>query len=252
MSLLESVDAAMALWPGASVGDGGHVVVPSHCLYPSNDVVRVWISGGRTAFQVHDNGGALDEFDSSGGHHSDAVYIIGTACKHLGLEVNRSGTIYSRPINLEQLPGAILLVANASKDAATALLSRFRPRPRKNFKEMLAKLIDAERVQGRFLDIAFQRPVVGISSKPHKFDFDIKLTLSTRLLLDGATPESGSINSVMAANVDVRQAEIPNLIQRIVYDDTDEWKSSDLNLLGLGATVVPFSKLKPVLERLAA
>jgi hypothetical protein len=50
----------------------------------------------------------------------------------------------------------------------------------------------------------------------------------------------------------VKQAEHDGTIQRIVYDDQDDWKAADLSLLGLGATVIPFTKIRPVLGRLAA
>lgn len=64
--------------------------------------------------------------------------------------------------------------------------------------------------------------------------------------------EASSINSVLAANVDVKQAALKDLLQRIVCDDEDDWKAADIGLLGIGATVVPFSRSRPVLERLAA
>jgi hypothetical protein len=116
---------------------------------------------------------------------------------------------------------------------------------------MLARLIDGERAHGRFRDVSFHRVVVGASTKSHRVDYDIQLNEHRRLLLDTVVPEASSINSVLAANLDIKEAGLPNTLQRIVYDDEEDWKSADLSLLGLGATVIPFTKVRPVLNRLA-
>ncbi len=87
--------------------------------------------------------------------------------------------------------------------------------------------------------------------KTHKFDYETFLPTHQRLLLDTVVPESSSISSVLAANLDVRQADLPKTVQRIVYDDGDNWKYSDLALLGLGAPVIPFTKFRPVLSKFA-
>ena len=39
--------------------------------------------------------------------------------------------------------------------------------------------------------------------------------------------------------------------QRIIYDDNEKWSSSDLSLLQVGATIVPFSQHKEVINRVA-
>ena len=40
------------------------------------------------------------------------------------------------------------------------------------------------------------------------------------------------------------------LTQRIVYDDEEDWRASDLNLLQMATTIVPFSKVNRALERI--
>jgi hypothetical protein len=42
------------------------------------------------------------------------------------------------------------------------------------------------------------------------------------------------------------------LVQRIVYDDDEEWSSADLNLLSVGAIAIPFSQSSSVIERVAS
>lgn len=251
MSLLETVSCALKTWPGI-VSETDGIAVPTHCLYPSNGIVNVFVIGGERKFQVSDGGGALEEFKGSGGSTYNDLSVIRSIAKAHGLEVSKSGAIHSSLVTAEQLVGTIVLVANASKEAAHALEIRIQAVPRKNFRELLASLIDAERAHGLFVDVSTQRTITGASTKSHKFDYDISLAGHKRLLLDTVVPEASSINSVLAANLDVKAAELDKTIQRIVYDDQDNWKSADLALLGLGAIVVPFRNLGPILNRLAA
>jgi hypothetical protein len=251
MTLVETTVEALGRWPSPTLGKD-FVTVPTHCIYPSNGIVHVYVSGGNSEFKVHDGSGALDELEAGGGNTYDDIYILRNIAKEHGLHATSTGTIHSPMVSAEQLAGTIALVANASKEAAHALIARYRAIPKRNFREMLAQMVDTERSQGRFLEVSFRRMIVGASSKSHKFDYDIILPSQKRLLLDSVVPEASSINSVVAANLDVRQAELADTIQRIVYDDTDDWRAEDLNLLGLGATVIPFSKLRPVLDRIAA
>lgn len=251
MILRDVVTSALATWPGASPGPN-EVAVPTHCLYPSNAVVHAYVIGGADTYKVTDGGGALDEFENSGGVSRSEIAIIRSIARGHGLDVSDRGVIHSGLVDSEQLVGTIVLIANASKEAAHALEFRNIAVPKRNFREMLAKLIDSERVHGLFLDVSLHKSVVGASTKAHRFDFDISLTGGRRLLLDTVVPEASSINSVLAANLDIKAASLPNTLQRIIYDDEEEWRSADLALLGLGATVVPFMKLRPVLSRLAA
>jgi hypothetical protein len=247
MTLLETVTNAMKAWPSSSEIEGG-VAVPTQCLYPSNGIVKVFVTGGPNDFRVHDNGGALDEFESYGGTASDAIATLRKKAKEQGLDVTKSGSIYtSVRVEFVQLAGAIGLVANASKEASHALIERFRPTPKRNFREALADILELQ-----YGKLPGKGRVLGVSNTPHKFDYDIELSGQRRLLLDAVVPEATSINAVLTANIDVKQASRENIIQRIVYDDEDEWKSSDLSLLALGATVIPFTRIRQVLERLAA
>lgn len=250
MTLLDTVVDVVRGWPVASQRHHD-VAVPTHCLYPSNGVVYAYVSGGNSTFKVTDGGGALREFLSGNGSTREEMAILRAVAKPQGLLVSEAGFIHSPLVNLEQLVGTIVLVANASKEAALTLVTRFTPAPKKNFRELLAHLIDGERAQGRFTEVSIHRAIVGASTKTHKVDYEISFASHKRLLLDTVVPEASSINSVLAANIDIRQADLADTVQRIVYDDEDTWKSADLALLSLGATVVPFTKVRPVLNKFA-
>jgi hypothetical protein len=73
-----------------------------------------------------------------------------------------------------------------------------------------------------------------------------------RLIVDPAVHDISSINARVVANLDVRAVNDPLLEQRIIYDDEEHWTPADLNLLQVGATVVPFSRSSEVIRRLAA
>lgn len=73
-----------------------------------------------------------------------------------------------------------------------------------------------------------------------------------KLIVDPVSNDASSINARVVANLDVKANEDPNIIQRIVYDDEDDWSPADLNLLQVGAIAVPFSRSGEVIERLAA
>ena len=247
MTLLATIEAALRTWPKPSEADGA-VAVSTDCLYPSNGIIKVFVTGRANEFRVHDNAGALDEFDSSSGFASDAIGTLRIKAREQGLQITNSGCIYTpQSVTFEQLAGAICLVANASKEAAHSLVEKYRPPPKRNFRDELAKIL--ERQFGR---LPAKGAIVGSSNKVHKFDYDIELSGRRHLLLDAVVPEPTSINAVLAANIDVRQTGQGHIIQRIVYDDADEWKASDLSLLSIGATVIPFTRVAPALERLMA
>ena len=72
------------------------------------------------------------------------------------------------------------------------------------------------------------------------------------MVLDVVSREASSINAALVAHLDIKNANIRSIEQRIIYDDEDKWSSADLNLLRIGAIPIPFSQAASVFERLAA
>jgi hypothetical protein len=251
MKIYYGVESALSKWPRLSEEDG-HVLVPTHCLYPSNSAVTVWVGPGAGAYVVHDNRGALDELSSAGteDRHSllYSTFMVQHIVKRFGLSIDESGLIKAARVEHDELLATIVLVANASKEAAIDLLNRFRPRLRRNIKAELASMLEI-----RFPNHVLRNgTVIGKSNKPHKFDNLVRLGGDRQLILDVVTREASSINAALVAHLDVKNAEYDKIEQRIIYDDDDKWSAADLNLLKLGATPVPFSRAAEVLERLAA
>ncbi len=247
MTVRDAVAGALAKWPGIGEQDG-RVIVPTHCLYPSNGVITVIVEGGVSSFRVHDDGAALDELEASSGIIANPMGIMRSATRRHGVHITDAGVIYSPVLGVNELTAAIVLVANASKEAAHRLIDGMRPRPRRNFRFELEKLLESE--FGR-MPVRRSSPIVG-AHKPHRFDYVVIVSEQRQLLIDGVTPDSSSINAAVVAHLDVKEAKLPNVVQRIVYDDGEAWKAEDLSLLSIGAPAVPFSRAREALKRAAA
>jgi len=246
VTVRDTVIASMAKWPEIQEVEG-RVLVPTHCLYPSNGVVTVMVEGGAASFRVHDGGAALDELETSGGIVPHPISIMRSATRRQGVRVSDVGVIFAPVTRVEDLPGTISLIANASKEAAHRLIDSMRPKPRRNFRSELEKLLELE-----FGHMTLKRAsaIIGLR-KPHKFDYVIYVNEQRQLLLDAVVPEAGSINAAVVAHLDVREAKLPNVVQRIIYDDEETWTAEDLSLLSIGAPAIPFSSARQVLRRVA-
>jgi hypothetical protein len=251
MTIREIVQTKLADWLPLAEEDN-HILVPTHCLYPSNSAVTVWVGRAMDNFIVHDNRGAVDELSSAGVRDKHSLMYSTFMVKHIvsafGVSIDESGLIKANRVEEDELLSTIVLVANASKDAALDLIGRFRPRLRRNIKADLAAMLEVKFPH----HVSRNGTVLGKSNKPHKFDNVVRLGGDRQLILDAITREASSINAALVAHLDVKNAEYPKIEQRIIYDDSDNWSAADLNLLKLGAIPVPFSRASEVLERLAA
>jgi hypothetical protein len=237
---------------GRSLGDIASITrtddgvrVTTHCMYPSNGLVQVTLRGGAETVVASDEGGAVGEALSAGIPVKD--YMLVHLIKDQGLSI-RKGVICTPQIPIEAVSLGILHVANASQEIAHWLYEHVKIKRTRDFKAMLAE----------FLALAFHDRVshnaiiIGNSNKPHKFANVVSLPNGRRLIVDPAVRDPSSINARIVANLDVKATRDPLLEQRIVYDDEEDWTPADLNLLQVGATVIPFSRSSEVIRRIAA
>lgn len=238
-------DSILAMSSIEPIDDG--FTVATHCLYPSNAVVRVSVHGREREFIVTDEGGATDEAASMNLRLQGSIPLIAPIVRRQGLKFQK-GVIFSPPLPAEAVGPAVLLVANASKEAAYRLLDHLRVAVTRNFRQALTELLQRTFHQ----ELRHDLPIIGASNKPHKFDHVVELAGGRRLLIDPVSRESTSINARVVANLDVRNAGNSDIIQRIIFDDHEKWPAADLNLLQIGAPVVPFSQTSDVLVRLIA
>lgn len=248
MNTLLVIQNALTKWSGPEVRDQV-VMVPTHCLYPSNSVVRVAVTGGQDRFVVDDAGGAFAELYASVPAASDLSKQIANVAKPFGLRMSSKGVIYSPPVSTEDLLATVVLVANASKEAADKFIDKVRP-PRRNFRAAIEAVLE-KRFHDKWKP---NRKMAGASTKLHTFDYLVKLEQNRQLVLDFVLPEPSSINAALVAHMDLSNSNEDVIEQRIVYDDTQPWKSSDLALLKTSsrARVIPLSAIDRNLSKLAA
>lgn len=244
MSIKSAVNNALQQAFGLSEGPEG-VLVDTHCLYPSGSFVRVMVRGRNNTFFVSDEGAGVHEIEAAGATVENADRQLGPLLKPLGVK-SINGVIRSQQCDIDMLPYAIASVANASSMVADWLFSTMRIRPHAEFKAVV----------NRYLETAFPKSVhagkiVGGSNKEHVFDSIIFAPSGKRIVVDPVVHDMKSINARVVANMDVQRAGYDDLEQRIIYDDNDDWKAAEINILQFGATVIPFSKAPRALSRLA-
>jgi len=221
--------------------------VTTHCMYPSNGLVQVSVRGGTSTIVASDDGGAVGEALAAGIPMKDFSRQLAHLVKDQGLFF-KSGTIFTPQMPIEAAPLAILLVANASQEIARWLYDHVKIKRTRDFKGLLAAFL-----KKTFDDRVAPAVIVGHSRKPHTFANVISFPNGKRLIVDAAVSEPSSINARLVANFDVKETHDQLIDQRIVYDDEDDdWTPADLNLLQVGATVIPFSRSAEVIERIAA
>jgi hypothetical protein len=220
--------------------------VSTHCMYPSNGLVQVTVRGGVNTVVASDEGGAMGEALAAGIPMRDYDRQLAPLIKSQGV-ILKGGVISSPRMPVEAAPLAILLVANASQEIARHLYEHMRIPRTRDFKELLAAFL-----KEKFDERVSAAIIVGHSQKPHKFSNVISLPNGKRLIIDPVSHEPSSINARVVANLDVAAIKNPLIEQRIVYDDEDDgWSAADLNLLQVGALVVPFSRSAEVIGRIA-
>lgn len=243
MNIIDAINEALSSVSSLIETDRG-VRVSTHCLYPSNSLVSVFVYGGENTFMVTDEGGGIRELTASGvdiQHTTKGIYSFASM-----RGVNYKNGIISSPlVSLKELPAAIVLVANSSKELASHLLDHTKIKRRRNFKELvhqfLSNKFDGQRVK--------HMELVGDSNKPHKFENVIILDGERKLIVDPVIRDPASINARVVANIDIRHKKLAGIEQRIVYDDEEAWTPGDINLLTFGATVIPFSKADVALQQ---
>ena len=226
----------------------GFVSVPTHCLYPSKSSVVVYVSGGEASAVVSDEGGAIDELSAHNRIVPNPDSFLRRFCRPSGL-VARDGIIHCHPIEDHQLLSAVVLVANASSAAAHWGLEHLKHRRTRDLRQALLSVLERRFSVDR---IDTGRRLQGKSTRTYRFGHVVRMNGERLLVVDSVIPDPSSINAHAVAHLDLGQLGDHNIVQRIVYDEQDEWRAADLNLLQMATTLVPFSRFESSLDRLRA
>ena len=214
---------------------------------PSGSVIDLAIRQHGERWVVSDSGTAIEEANKAGIDKPNLGLNIRRAIRQKGLQFSE-GRIESPPVPMESLQAAAVAVANTSRDVAEAFILMGRDTREYSLDRRARNLLIH-----RFQTWVSAKPVIvrGHSEKEHKFDTAVILPNGRKVLVDAVNPHSNSINSRVVANLDVKQLDDPTIIQRIVFDPLEEWRSEDLSLLRVGAMPVALPQLTRSIERVA-
>jgi len=222
------------------------VCVVTHCVYPSNSFVQVIVRGGETSFYISDEGGAVHEIESAGVEITKPDKLLRNIVSQYGLFIEK-GVIKSRFVEASSIPVVMAIVANASKECAEFLFHHARIKIQRDLKHLVSQYLSNTFEERLIKDSV----LIGKSNKPHKFENVVRLSATRRLIIDPVVYQPTAINAHVVANLDVANAQYPDVEQRIIYDDEEKWSTEDLNMLQIGATVIPFSRAPEVIQRIA-
>lgn len=245
MNHVELIQRGLADLFGVEAGDD-FIRVTTQCMYPGGGLVQLAVRCGEDTFVVSDDGGAIRQIYAAGASLINPDKMINPMLKQMGLKIGK-GIIRAPACSSGDVAYSIAIVANASKAVADWLFSHVKIRPHYNFKEVVSNFLAAS-----FQDNVRPETIVGNSNKLHKFDHIIRGPNGKQIIVDTVLRDSNSINARFAANMDVKNAGLEDVEQRIVYDDNDDWPVADLNLLRTSAALVRFSKAPEVFQRLVA
>jgi hypothetical protein len=238
MSSVESVVRAIEAHPNVHQA-GNSVAVVTDCLYPSNGAVTVYVTGGERECLVSDNGETARIVKAHGVHVPNEKRWLGGFCKRFGLK-EEHGRIYSPPVPLQSVTGAIALVANAAAMAARYALDEYKEENEAGVLETIyAQLIVLYGKPHVFRDV----DLAGSSTRTYSFDFHISVPRGPQIVADYVVPFSASINAKAAAHTDIGRLDRPPF-GAIVYDAAADWQASELSFLQQAAQLVPYQKLK--------
>jgi hypothetical protein len=205
------------------------------------------VTGGMREVVISDEGGALDAITAHGLPVANAKKMLAPFCKAAGLKTD-GGKIFSPPVPLDAVAGVVALVANASAQAAHHAIDNIKIRRRRDLRLAISDVL-----QSRFAisHIKHEYQITGHSNKLYRFDTVVEIGGEKRLIIDAVLPEPTSINARVVSHLDVKHSNDPTLIQRIVYDDEEEWDASNLQLLQMASTLVPFTMMGPSIDRIS-
>lgn len=234
-------------WPLCAF-DGSVHTITTHCQLPNGSLVKLQIRRSEDGWIVSDGGAAVDEAAASGIGKPNFGLNVRRALRSKGLHFT-DGRIESPKIDRDSLFNAVVIVANTCREIAETLIfvgSRF--------ENETLELRTRRILVGRFHSWVLKRPVIinGASDRQHKFDMALDIPGGRKVLVDVVRHQGNSINSSIVSNLDIARLRNPNIIQRIVFDPEEDWKTEEIELLSVGATPVALPSLADSIERIAA
>jgi hypothetical protein len=244
MLVCKDVQAALGpLQKCVETTDGARVT--THCLYPSFDPVTVFVARVGEVYRVHDGGGAER---SAWTHGRDDQLIRRMLMRHAARYHIKviDGRLEAEAPGPDWLLSAILAVANASANAANAILERTIAAGEGALRDKVYEVL-AKALGPRATTIVRDFPLIGRSGKEHRFDFGIRRQEEGLLLIDTVLPHHVSVSAKYVAFADARFERSKEISRFAVYDRPLD--KGDASLLQQVADLVPFRSLEPGIKR---
>ena len=214
---------------------------------PSGSLISLRFRPEGSRWVVTDGGAAFNEAVSSGITRPNFNLNVRRLLRSSGLSLN-DGAIESPAVDASRLHQAAVAVANTCRDVAEILVHLGEPEEELTLDERARQLLVR-----KFKAWVSPRPVyvTGESEKRHKFDVALLLPDNRKVLVDTVSHHTNAINSVVVANIDIKNLGDESIIQRIVFDPTDPWKPEELSLLKVGAQPVALPHLPESIQKVA-
>lgn len=234
-------------WPLCDF-DGFEHIITTHCQLPNGSLIKLRVRRSDDGWIVSDGGSAVDEAAASGIDKPVFGLNVRRAIRTKGLHFTE-GRIESPKVGEASLFNAVVVVANACRDIAETLIYVGGAQYGESLEGRTRKIL-----VGRFHAWVLAKPLLinGASDRQHKFDNALNLPDGRKVLIDVVRHQGNSINSSIVANLDVKRLHKTNILQRIVFDPEEDWKSEEVELLSVGAIPVALPSLAEAIERIAA
>ena len=234
-------------WPLCERVGNEHVIV-THCQFPNGSLVKVRVRESGSGWIASDGGAALDEAIASGIAQPAFGMNIRRAIREKGLSFV-DGRIETPRVGEESLFNATVVIANTARDIAESLIYIGSAFAEDKLESRVRQIL-----VGRFHAWVSAKPTIikGASERDHKFANTLRLPDGRKVLVDVVKHQGNSINSAVVANLDVQRLGDPNIVQRIVFDPSENWKNEEIALLGVGAIPVALTGLGESIAKIAA
>lgn len=205
-------------------------------LLPSGALTSVTVRPrGDGAFQVSDEGAgwkdllALGFGELTGGDRKRGDLIA----ERLGLAFD-GRAFHIQEVTADQLPGAIVFVAEAAREWSAAAADKA---ARRSETALVRRVEDKIRALFPSAKIAREAEVAGASTKRHRFDLVLDLPGERKALFEAVSPNPKSLSAAHLKLFDIKEAH-PEWLREAVTERLADWGSADMALLAKVATHV--------------
>lgn len=217
--------------------DRSGVRVSTTCLYPSFEVVWVFVSRvGDDTFIVHDFGEAYAIAISHGRQPTTTTSFLVQEASRYGLTLT-DNRLSLKVDSLDWLPSAVLSIANAASNACNRAVGK---EVQVRESDLRAQIYDRLRIVLPEAEII--QPYRARGSSGRRYEVDVAAMQRGRIqLFGGVSPHPVSINSKYAAFADIGRSDSTNWSVH-----AQSLSDEDSALLGTVSAVVPLSALDRV------